>query len=153
MPIKKTRKSLKTKSKTRKNRNRNRKRLVGGGSYTYTLIIDYEILERVSKKPKPRPTGEEVKSWYADRLEMMLDFFEYNVTQSSVSESNNTITIVFTMNMEIDPSDLKIHAEMIADPDDDGNYPIRGYGVMGTLKKIYIGDETGVKKEIPYTSN
>ena len=85
------------------------------------------------------PTPEEVKEWFEENGFPVIEFYEYtNPEIQHVGNYNYKVT--FTPGPNESEEDIEFNAEMIADADDDGNYPIekgrKVYLVFGTLKDI-----------------
>ena len=85
------------------------------------------------------PTPEEVQEWFEENGFPVIEFYEY--TNPEIQHVGNyTYKVTFTPVPNESEEDIKFNAEMIADADDDGNYPIekgrKVYLVFGALKDI-----------------
>jgi hypothetical protein len=67
-----------------------------------------------------------VMEWYKERFEFLADFYKIEITSFEFDYPKDCFTMKFR---ELDGFEDEPHLdEMFADPDDDGNYPIRAYG-------------------------
>jgi hypothetical protein len=85
------------------------------------------------------PTPEEVQEWFEENGFPVIEFYEY--TDPEIQHVGNyTYKVTFTPVPNESEEDIEFNAEMIADADDDGNYPIekghKVYLVFGALKDI-----------------
>ena len=85
------------------------------------------------------PTPEEVQEWFGENGFPVIEFYEY--TNPEIQHVGNyTYKVTFTPGPNETEEDIEFNAEMIADADDDGNYPIekgrKVYLVFGALKDI-----------------
>ncbi len=85
------------------------------------------------------PTPEEVQEWFEENGFPVIEFYEY--TNPEIQHVGNyTYKVTFTPSPNESEEDIEFNAEMIADADDDGNYPIekgrKVYLVFGALKDI-----------------
>ena len=85
------------------------------------------------------PTPEEVLEWFEENGFSVIEFHEY--TDPTIQHVGNyKYKIAFTPPPNQTEDDIEFNAEMIADFDDDGNYPIEKgskiYLVFGTLTNI-----------------
>lgn len=86
---------------------------------------------KITRRSRIQPR---IIDWYMERFEFLADFYSIKIT----SISFNTIDECFIVNYKTLPDfeDEPHMEEMLADPDDDGNYPIDAYGT----KCLVIGE-------------
>ncbi len=93
-------------------------------SINFTVIIKHGSKEiPINKRSR---LISRVMEWYKERFEFLTDFYEIEITSFEFDYVKDCFTVNFRAfdGFEDDaPLD-----DMFADPDDDGNYPIRAYG-------------------------
>ena len=77
----------------------------------------------ITKRSRIQPR---IIDWYKERFEFLADFYKIEITSFSFNyEEGHFIVKYKTKNGFEDEPHMD---EMLADPDDDGNYPINAYG-------------------------
>ena len=106
------------------------------------LTVKLELLDRsnnMNNNNNGNVSTDELIEWYEDHGFDVIEFYEY--TEPVIEHIKNDLyQIAFVPRPEESEEDIEFNAEMIADVDDDGNYPIekgkKRYLVYGEVKNV-----------------
>lgn len=100
---------------------------------TYIKRELYIVVEYSGEDIFKEEDADDVLLWYQARLDTLTE--DYEIKGVNISYENGSIfKIVYEHTSEDEPEMLD---EMLADPDDDGNYPIReGVLVIGSIAQV-----------------
>lgn len=127
-------------------------RVLSGGITGHTYGITMTFSYRLGDGETPRPTLKEIKEWYRNNVILWTETLGV-IEIESIKVAKNTIVLKFYVNTEKEIDDEYLFDfGMLCDPDDDGNYPIRGWSFYGddqSVKRSFV--EVG-KREINPTT-
>lgn len=90
------------------------------------LVFRPVLRDNYDNYPQITPSlFQEICEWYSDQTYSNLDYLYLPVHNLTLVYQNPYIIIHFDVRNDARDEDIDVVAEMISDPDDDGNYPLR----------------------------
>jgi len=104
---------------------------------TYQYSFDVKV-----SSVSPKATHDEILNWYKYQIEQVADILGYKSAKVIPTDKTGYhYRIVLESTKKISDNDLEIESDILADPDSDGNYPIKDEIVAGErVSDIYKGN-------------
>lgn len=100
------------------------------------IVYEYDMeAERIESK-HPQPPPEKILRWYKKTIkESILPSEPHILEYSIIHVSGNKFHVTFSSHRELVGRDAHADAELLADPDQDGRYPVADGVIVGHILK------------------